>query len=340
MPVLPLATPRLTLRVMHSSDAAALAAYRADPEVARYQDWDLPYTEADAQRTLAPQDVLDDLDPEGWTQVAIEHDGEVVGDVAVGLQPERGAAALGYTLARSAQGRGFAVEAAGAVVDALFEHTGVHRIVATLDDANLASMRVIESLGFRFEGIARKAERIRGEWVDDARFSLLRDERAAWLARDLSPPTRVELVELAHETSRAYADLATHRYQEEFVAPMAASFRHALLPEMVDGARVVPWFRGITADGEPVGFIMTAEVTPDFPEPYLWRLLVDRRHQRRGIGRRAMEQLVDRLRAEGHRRLTTSWVPGTGTPEPFYRGLGFVPTGNLVDGEIEGALDL
>jgi RimJ/RimL family protein N-acetyltransferase len=340
MAVLPIRTERLLLRVMRPSDAARLAAYRDDPDIARYQEWAMPYTLTDAERMLAGQAHLDDLDPEGWTQVAIEHDGEVVGDLGVCLETSEHSAIIGYTIAPGAQHLGFAVEAAGATIDALFAGTDTWRIVATTDDANAASMRVIESLGFRFEGIARKAVLVRGEWVDDVRFAITRDDRAAWLSRVRTRPERVELVELVHETARPYAELRTHRFQEEFVAPMSDSFRHALLPEEVDGARAVPWFRGIAADGEAVGFVMLALVSETFPHPYLWRFLIDRWHQRRGIGGRVMSMLIEQLRDEGHERLMTSWGEGPGSPELFYRRIGFEPTGNMIDHEIEAALVL
>ncbi len=145
---------------------------------------------------------------------------------------------------------------------------------------------------------------------------------------------------MVHETARPYANLATHRFQEEFVAPMPASFRHALLPEEVNGARCVPWFRGIEADGVPVGFLMIAVVTDTFPYPYVWRLLIDRWHQRRGIGKRVMAMLIDDMRKQGNSRLDLSWGEGPGSPAAFYRSLGFVPTGNLIDHEIEAVLDL
>jgi GNAT superfamily N-acetyltransferase len=79
---------------------------------------------------------------------------------------------------------------------------------------------------------------------------------------------------------------------------------------------------------------MAAAATDHHAEPYLWRLLVDRRHQRRGVGERAVRHFLDLLRAEGHRSVLVSYVADTpGTPEPFYRGLGFVPTGDVDDGE-------
>ncbi|WP_111765764.1 GNAT family N-acetyltransferase [Nakamurella deserti] len=90
---------------------------------------------------------------------------------------------------------------------------------------------------------------------------------------------------------------------------------------------MVPWYRAVVADGAVVGFVMLAEADAGTPVPYLWRLLVDRSHQRRGIGRQVVARVVDGLAARGHTALLVSWASGPGGPEPFYRGLGFEPTG-------------
>ena len=102
--------------------------------------------------------------------------------------------------------------------------------------------------------------------------------------------------------------------------------------------RLEPWFRAIEADGVIAGFMMIAEETPPGEIPYLWRLLIDRRHQGRGIGSRAVALLVDRLRTMGKDRLHVSWQPGRGGPEGFYRKLGFVPDGRVIDGEVVAEL--
>lgn len=336
--LLPLRTQRLLLRVVRPIDAAAIVEMRNHPDVARYQDWALPYTGADVERLLAACDGLDDVRVDEWTQVAILLDDRFVGDLAVHLGRDGAVAMVGYSLRHEWWGKGIAREAVGALVDALFAR-GVRRIVATLDPENVASMRVLEHLGFVHEGTARRAEPIRGEWLDDMRFALLSEERAEWLARPTSFQ-QVRLVELTPTTVRSYGRLATHPSQQRFVAPMWASFGDALFPEEIDGAPVLPWMRGIEADGIAVGFMMIAAVTDAHPEPYLWRLLVDRRYQRSGVGALAVAQLVDLLRAEGHRRLLVSWVDGPGGPRRFYERLGFTPTGTVLDGEIEGALDL
>jgi GNAT superfamily N-acetyltransferase len=85
---------------------------------------------------------------------------------------------------------------------------------------------------------------------------------------------------------------------------------------------------------------MVAEANDVMPEPYLWRLLIDRRHQRRGIATQVIAQLCARCRDMGHGTLMTSWSLGPGTPQPFYLRLGFVPTGELLDDEIEARLVL
>ena len=80
---------------------------------------------------------------------------------------------------------------------------------------------------------------------------------------------------------------------------------------------------------------MLALVTDHHPEPYLWRLLIDRLHQRRGIGSMAMDLVEEECRKMGASTLVTSWGEGPGSPRPFYEGRGFRRTGRIVDEETE-----
>jgi diamine N-acetyltransferase len=73
---------------------------------------------------------------------------------------------------------------------------------------------------------------------------------------------------------------------------------------------------------------------------FLWRLLVDAGHQGKGYGRAALLQVIDLVRAEGASELFTSYEPGPHEPWPFYERLGFVPTGEVDEGEIVIRLDL
>jgi GNAT superfamily N-acetyltransferase len=146
----------------------------------------------------------------------------------------------------------------------------------------------------------------------------------------------VHLEEVTAANLGVVSRLVTHKTQERFVAPMSGSFADALFPEVVDGAPLVPWMRAVLADDEIVGFVMLARRTEHHPEPFLWRLLVDRLHQRRGIGGRILDLVSDACSRMGDETLVTSWVEGKGSPRPFYLAHGFEPTGNIVDGETEG----
>jgi RimJ/RimL family protein N-acetyltransferase len=333
-----LRTSRLRIRMMREDDAEVLTAYRNDPEISAMQDWDLPYTLERARARLAEQAGRDDIAAGEWTSLAVEADGQLVGDVACHLDDTGAIAEIGYTLRREFQGKGYAREATAALVDHILASTSVHRIEASLDPENVPSMRVLESVGMVFESLSRKSYFMRAEWYDDMRYAMLREDRAAWLARPTAAPGSLELVEITPDDAHLWGRVATHHSQERLVSPVHRSYRDALFPDVVDGAPVVPWMRGVLADGERVGFVMLAEATAHHPEPFLWRLLVDRMHQRRGIGSLILSAVQARLSGLGHRTLLTSWHTGPGTPEPFYLRHGFTPTGRVLDDEVEARL--
>ena len=129
--------------------------------------------------------------------------------------------------------------------------------------------------------------------------------------------------------------------QDRFVSSVAES-----LEEAVEWARANPWYRAVYAGDEPIGFVMLSwNVEPEPPDIigpwFLWKLLVDARHQGKGYGREIVRMVVDLVRREGATELFTSRVPGEGGPAGFYAKLGFVPTGEVdSDGEIILRLDL
>lgn len=145
------------------------------------------------------------------------------------------------------------------------------------------------------------------------------------------PP--VELREISDANRPAVTALRVAPGQERFVDAVEES-----LAEAAETPEAKPWYRAVYAGEEPVGFVMLSwNVTPApgiLGPWFLWRLLIDERHQRRGYGRAALEQLVDLIRAEGATELLTSYNPDDGNPWPLYERFGFVPTGDVEDGEI------
>jgi aminoglycoside 6'-N-acetyltransferase len=176
----PLRTGRLLLRRFGDGDLAAFLAYRNDPEVARYQGWPTPTTEEAARAFIAEQRAADLRGPGGLQiALALADTDELVGDLYLGpaLGDER-QATLGYSLARRWQGRGYATEGARRLLDFVFGALGLHRVVATVDTRNLASVAVLERLGLRREGHCLQAyyDAARGEWTDEYLYAVLREE--------------------------------------------------------------------------------------------------------------------------------------------------------------------
>jgi diamine N-acetyltransferase len=142
----------------------------------------------------------------------------------------------------------------------------------------------------------------------------------------------VELREVSGETVREICALQVTPDQRRFVAPNAVSFAEAHYEPKA-------WYRAIYADGTPVGFAMLS--IDGAPEYYLWRFMIDGGFQGSGYGRAALGLIVEHVRSlPNARELFVSWVPGDGSPEPFYLGLGFVPTGEVDGGEVVARLEL
>lgn len=338
----PIRTARLLIRPFRSDDAAGLAARRNDPKVAEFQNWTLPYPREEAERVVSELVAMDGpKNDEWWMAVVCDPDtGEAFGDVCVELTWQGRTAEVGYTFATEHWGNGYATEALHALIEYLYDEAGVTRIFGMLHPDNPASALVLERSGLLFEGHTRSSFWVGDECSDDWIYGMTRPDWEAWRDRPRHAPRAVALVEISAENERVVSRLKTHKTQEGFVAPMGWSFTDALFPEVVDGAPVVPWMRAVEADGELVGFVMLAVRTEHHPEPYLWRLLIDRLHQRRGIGGRVLGLVGDECQAMGDRTLLTSWGEGKGSPAPFYRRHGFVPTGRIIDDETEARKQL
>jgi diamine N-acetyltransferase len=125
--------------------------------------------------------------------------------------------------------------------------------------------------------------------------------------------------------------------QERFVSTVAESLAEAAEHP---GARALPF--GIYDDGTPVGFLMIVEDVdgPPYHPYYLWKLLVDERHQRRGYGTAAIRFVAERMRARGADAFTLSAGEGDGSAIAFYERLGLVRTGEVDGDEVILRLEL
>ena len=127
--------------------------------------------------------------------------------------------------------------------------------------------------------------------------------------------------------------------QEQFVSGVADSLQEAV--EEPDG-RALSW--AVYDDTTPVGFVMISDDVggPGYIPHYLWKLLIDERYQRRGLGTATLDLIVEYFRGRpGVEVLSTSAGQGPGSPIAFYERYGFVRTGDVVfDDEVLLRLDI
>ena len=142
-----LETERLLLPPLDRTHTDALAAIYADPEVARYIGGD----RLDATGTAAQVARFEEVWREhGYGQSAVleRATGELIGRAGLHPWPAWDEVELGYVLARHAQGRGYATEAAQVWLDTAFGVLGLERLTAVIHPDNRPSRALAERLGF------------------------------------------------------------------------------------------------------------------------------------------------------------------------------------------------
>jgi len=181
-PPVPIRTERLVLRYITTDDLDALRYYQ-DPEVCRYLPFPPVEDEALAARVAMMAKRLAPSVPDEVLSLAVTHDDTLVGDLILRLrnrvdeQTPPAVAEIGWAFAPSYAGRGFATEAAIALVDLAFGHYPLHRLVAHLDPRNLRSAALCERLGMTREAhLRRDWPEADGTWTDNVIYGLLREE--------------------------------------------------------------------------------------------------------------------------------------------------------------------
>lgn len=178
-PEYPIRTERLILRPIAADDAAAMHAYKSDPDAVRYVPYE-PLSLADVEERIATTWSCTRLaEPGEALCLAVEEreTGALLGDVVLFWRSETDRSGeVGYIFDARFAGRGYATEAVGALLALGFDGLGLHRIAARIDDRNAASVGVVERLGFRREARLVESEWFKGEWATLLVFALLEDE--------------------------------------------------------------------------------------------------------------------------------------------------------------------
>ena len=143
--------------------------------------------------------------------------------------------------------------------------------------------------------------------------------------------SELRLEELSATTIVAVNARSLKPGQEQFIAPTS----YAVAGAVVNPATA--WQRVVLDGDEVVGFV-SANFDDDADEDrfrsVLWRINVDADDQGRGVGRFAVEKLLDEARSRGMDRVDVIYEAGQGGPEAFFSRVGFVPVDETEYGEV------
>lgn len=169
-----LASERLVLRELRSTDAEELFALRSDPLVMQHVNRPMAVTIADAETLIAMINTrMAEKEAIHWV-ITLKGDDRFIGLIGFWrLVKEHHYAELGYTLARAHWGQGYISEAIATVVDFGFHSLDFHRVEATTRPQNIASVRALEKNGFVLEGRFKENIFWNGSFHDSLQFARL-----------------------------------------------------------------------------------------------------------------------------------------------------------------------
>ncbi|MEV6383088.1 GNAT family protein [Streptomyces sp. NPDC051773] len=166
----------VVLREFTRDDAADVLVIIGDDKVTTW----LSFDSRDRDQAVAMiEGTLERAQQEPRTEfylgVTKRDDDHVIGFARIGLSGVQ-AGKLGYAIAAKEWGRGYATDAARALVTYAFKEIGLHRITAAIGPDNAASIAVVQQLGFAREGVLRDHVFTNGAWRDSVLFSVLAHE--------------------------------------------------------------------------------------------------------------------------------------------------------------------
>lgn len=171
-------TERLTIRNLETTDLESFFIYRSNPEVTKYQGFDV-MTKEKCSSFIEQQKNKYFGNPGEWVQYGIENKStkKIVGDCAIKLDEyDSRIAEIGITISHLEQKQGFAKETFLAILDFLFNTKELHRAVETVDAENIASISLLKSIGFRQEGHFIENIFFKGKWGSEFQFAMLKKD--------------------------------------------------------------------------------------------------------------------------------------------------------------------
>jgi RimJ/RimL family protein N-acetyltransferase len=171
-------TERLILRNIDLKDLDTFLEYRNDPDVAKYQSWEPNLKKKQVSVFINELQNQKIGEPGKWNQIVwiLKENMVHIGDCALKVQEDNMQAELGFTLSSKYQGKGYAHEATGALINYAFENLSLHRVFSITDCKNTSAIKLLKSLGMRQEGHFIENIFFKGAWGDEFLFAILQKE--------------------------------------------------------------------------------------------------------------------------------------------------------------------
>lgn len=173
-----LQTQRLVIQPSELRDAHAMFAYRSDQTVQRYQFW-RPRTQREVEDFIRTINALAFDTEHTWYQLGIytKQPRELIGDLGLHFfGPHNSQVEIGFTIAPAHQRKGYAAEAVISTLDFIFTQLKKHRVIASVDPNNEASLALLKKLGLRQEAHFVQSLWADDAWLDDVVYAMLREE--------------------------------------------------------------------------------------------------------------------------------------------------------------------
>jgi RimJ/RimL family protein N-acetyltransferase len=301
---------QVNLRPVTEADLTQIVIWRNDPEVMQFMGREAGETTLEGlQEWLARVSAPDSLDHE-WM---IEVKGRAIGGCGLQLESNEQVAYLGiYIGDKIFWGKGYGPAVIREALHFGFDEEGLHRVHLSVYPENPRAVRCYEKCGFRQEGLQRQARLKAGRWRDLITMAILREEWEALQA----PPKEGEGVSLTEFRLTDYEQVSA-LWQRVGLGPRPSDRKEEVAKKLARDPDLflVAW-QGASVIGSVIGGW-------DGRRGYIYRMAVHPDYQRRGVGRRLIEELEKRFRSKGVLAVNLTYNTDNTRARDFYRSLGY-----------------
>ena len=167
-----LQTDRLILRPMTLDDAEDMFEYASDARTVKYLLFD-PHESIDVSSMVITNNFLGKA---GMYGIVLKETDKVIGTIDIRPDDENQKASFGYVINKKYWNKGYMTEALNCILNVCFDILKVHRVESTHYDGNVASGKVMQKCGMKYEGTAVDELIIKGEFVTVLHYAILKNE--------------------------------------------------------------------------------------------------------------------------------------------------------------------